>query len=319
MPTPPSAARVESAIDEEFAAAVRRGLTLPQKQLEPLYFYDALGSALFDAITRLPEYTITRAELELLGKRGSEMLATLGGAPEFIELGPGNGEKLERLLAACAGRKRVHLIDISTTALQSAETRLHERGDVEATTFAGTFADGLQALPHGGGCRLVLFLGSSLGNFAPTEAAAFLLRIRESLEPGDALLLGVDLVKPEPALLAAYDDPLGVTAAFNKNLLARINRELGADFDLLGFDHRALWNAAASRVEMHLVSLVEQCVSIRFTDQRFAFRAGETIWTESSHKYEPAGIASVVQQARFHVAAQWLNEEHAFLEMLCAV
>jgi L-histidine N-alpha-methyltransferase len=303
----------------DFAAMVRHGLALPQKKLEPVYFYDSLGSALFDAITRLPEYTITRAELELLGSCGHEILHTMGGAPELVELGPGNGEKLERLLAAGSCETRAHLIDISPAALETAAKRLREQVGHEITTFAGTFEEGLAALQPSEQRRIVLFLGSNLGNLTMQEAAAFLRSVRSRLAPGDGLLLGVDLIKDEPALLAAYDDPLGVTAAFNKNLLVRMNRELGANFDLLGFDHRALWNPDASRVEMHLVSVVDQGVSLASIEQHVTFRAGETIWTESSHKYEVAGIRALVERAGFSAHGMWMHDGHRFLEVLCIV
>ena len=198
---------------------VRAGLCAKQKELQPAYFYDALGSALFDAITRLPEYTITRAETALLRAHGRAIIAAAGANLELVELGPGNGEKLPLLLKHCPNC-RVHLIDVSATALESARRRLREAFDVEISWCEAQFAEGLASL-HPSQCkRLVLFLGSNIGNFTPREATDFLRVVHRSLSAGDMLLVGVDLVKAEQQLLAAYDDPLGVTAAFNKNILA---------------------------------------------------------------------------------------------------
>jgi L-histidine Nalpha-methyltransferase len=286
-----------------------------RKELQPAYFYDALGSALFDAIMRLPEYTITRAETALLRAHGREIIGAAGGTVDFIELGPGNGEKLILLLQHCSAA-RVHLIDVSASALESARTRLRQRCDVEISICESKFVDGLAALPPANCKRLVLFLGSNIGNFTPGEAADFLGIVHRSLGRGDMLLLGVDLVKAEQKLLAAYDDPLGVTAAFNKNILLRINRELGANFDLLAFDHRAVWNAEASRIEMHLVSLLDQTVRISDLKLNVPFVAGETIWTESSYKYTATAFRDLVEKAGFRFEGQWLNEELSFLDML---
>jgi len=298
-----------------FAEMVRRGLNLRQKQLDPSFFYDALGSALFDAITRLPEYTITRAELTLLQTHGPAILAPFPEPIELIELGPGNGEKLSTLVEHAPGAT-VHLIDVSAAALRAAALTIERACDVRPTTFIGTFQDGLRELPRRSRRRLVLFLGSNLGNFAPAEAQEFLRSIHASLAPGDALLLGADLVKSDSVLLAAYDDPLGVTAAFNKNILVRMNRELGANFDLAAFDHRAIWNAAASRIEMHLVSLIDQRVAIPALELTVPFAAGETIWTESSHKYREAALRQLVEGAGFQEHAAWVHDEHRFSESL---
>ena len=296
---------------------VRAGLCAQQKELQPAYFYDALGSALFDAITRLPEYTITRAETALLRAHGRAIIAAAGTNLELVELGPGNGEKLPLLLKHCPNC-RVHLIDVSATALESARRRLQEAFDVEISWCEAEFAEGLTSL-HPSPCkRLVLFLGSNIGNFTPREATDFLRVVQRSLSAGDMLLVGVDLVKSEQQLLAAYDDPLGVTAAFNKNILVRINRELDANFDLLAFDHRALWNAAASRIEMHLLSLFDQTIHIAALKLDVSFVAGETIWTESSHKYTEAGFRDLVQKSGFQPVDQWLAEEQSFLEVLVA-
>ncbi len=296
---------------------VRAGLCAQQKKLQPAYFYDALGSALFDAITRLPEYTITRAETALLRAHGRAIIAAAGTNLELVELGPGNGEKLPLLLKHCPNC-RVHLIDVSATALESARRRLQEAFDVEISWCEAQFAEGLTSL-HPSPCkRLVLFPGLEYRELYPREATDFLRIVQRSLSAGDMLLVGVDLVKSEQQLLAAYDDPLGVTAAFNKNILLRINRELDANFDLLAFDHRALWNAAASRIEMHLLSLFDQTVHIAALKLDVPFVAGETIWTESSHKYTEAGFRDLVQKSGFQPVDQWLAEEQSFLELLVA-
>ena len=315
MPTPPSDARATS--ERAFAEMVRAGLCAQQKELQPAYFYDALGSALFDAITRLPEYTITRAETALLRAHGRAIIAAAGTNLELVELGPGNGEKLPLLLKHCPNC-RVHLIDVSATALESARRRLQEAFDVEISWCEAEFAEGLTSL-HPSPCkRLVLFLGSNIGNFTSREATDFLRIVQRSLSAGDMLLVGVDLVKSEQQLLKAYDDPLGVTAAFNKNILLRINRELDANFDLLAFDHRALWNAGASRIEMHLLSLFDQTVQIAGLNLNVSFAAGETIWTESSHKYTVTAFQKLVQKSGFQPVDQWLAEEQSFLEVLVA-
>ena len=316
MPTPPSAARV--IFDDAFAEMVRAGLCARPKSLQPAYFYDELGSALFDAIVRLPEYTITRAETKLLQAHGHEIIRAAGTSLDVIELGPGNGEKLGLILQHCADA-RVHLIDVSASALENASIRVHQSFDVQVSSCQASFREGLAALPESKRRRLVLFLGSNIGNFTPEDAANFLRSVHDSLAPDDMLLLGVDLVKAEKELVAAYDDALGVTAAFNQNILLRINRELGANFDILAFDHRALWNADASRIEMHLLSLVDQTVQISALKLEVSFLAGETIWTESSHKYTVTAFQKLVEKGGFRCPHAWLNEEHGFLEILVTV
>jgi dimethylhistidine N-methyltransferase len=232
-----------------------------------------------------------------------------------VELGSGNGDKLAMLLShAGIGRIRAHLIDLSDAALTRA---VHTLGavrdaDIDVTVHHTTYEDGLHALPPAAGPTMVAFLGSNIGNFDPPGAAAFLQLIRAALRQGDWLLLGADLVKPERELLLAYDDPLGVTAAFNKNLLVRLNTELGATFVLDRFAHRAVWNAPASRVEMHLVSRARQHVRIEQAGFGFTLEEGETIWTESSYKYEPHGLAALVEPAGFAQREQWVDEEARF-------
>jgi dimethylhistidine N-methyltransferase len=231
-------------------------------------------------------------------------------------LGCGNGEKLATLLThAQVPAVHAYLIDLSEAALaRSVQTLATIEGpDIRVTTDQTTYEDGLLALPtddtHP---TLVAFLGSNIGNFDPPGAAAFLGLIRAALHPRDYLLLGADLVKPERKLLLAYDDPLGLTAAFNKNLLLRMNTELDADFALDRFAHRAVWNGEASRVEMHLVSLVAQEVEVAESELRFRLEEGETIWTESSYKYEPGGIRQLVEPAGFLQRNQWIDERARF-------
>src|SRR3954463_4650592 len=253
----------------EFAAEVRRDLALTPKQLQSKYLYDPLGSSLFDAICRLPWYRIPRAETALLAQHAQPIVSTIaGGDGTIVELGCGSGEKLVLLaeaLQALGGSARVHLIDISSQALEQTEQRLTRLQHVSVVGHQSTYEVGLRQAARARdaqGSMLVLLLGSNIGNFDTPAALAFLRRIRDVLEPGDFLLLGADLVKSEEDLQLAYDDPLGVTAAFNKNLLVRINRELGGTFNLDAFDHRAAWNAVEQRIEMHLVSRTAQTVGI---------------------------------------------------------
>lgn len=304
----------------EFAAEVRRDLELAPKQLQSKYLYDALGSSLFDAICRLPWYRITRAESRLIAKHAGEVVRALGrkDGATIVELGCGSGGKLVLLaeaLQAAEGRARVHLIDVSSQALEHTEQRLTALQHVSVVGHQSTYEDGLHravAAREGTGPMLVLFLGSNIGNFDRPAAIDFMRRIRLALAPGDQLLLGADLVKPEPDLMLAYDDPLGVTAAFNKNLLVRINSELGGTFNLTAFDHRALWNGADQRIEMHLVSRDNQSVRIEAAGVTVSFVRGEHIWTESSYKYEPGQIERMGADTGFEMREQWIDQEARF-------
>jgi len=300
----------------EFAQAARFYLQLEPRQLPSRYLYDTLGSALFDAICHLPWYRITRAELRLLERHAATIGRTVRDGGRVVELGCGNGEKLATLLThADVPGIHAHLIDLSGAALaHSVQTLAAIEGrDIRVTTHQATYEDGLLALPvEEARQTLVALLGSNIGNFDPPGAAEFLGLIRAALQQGDFLLLGADLVKPEHDLLLAYDDPLGLTAAFNKNLLVRMNTELGADFDLDGFAHRAVWNREASRVEMHLVSLAAQEVDVADAELRLQLQEGETIWTESSYKYEPADIRHVVEPSGFVQRNQWVDDRARF-------
>ena len=301
-----------------FAADVARDLVLFPRQLQSKYLYDRLGSRLFEAICRLPWYTITRAELGLLSRHAAEVAAELPDPLTLTELGPGDGEKIA-LLAAALVRDRTalatHLIDISQSALDQTERRLGRYEGVSVVGHRASYEEGLRRVAkgrNGDGGLVVLFLGSNLGNFDRDAAGEFLRAIRDTLRPGDALLLGADLVKPEADLLLAYDDPLGVTAAFNKNVLLRINRELGGDFDLSGFSHRAVFDPEESRVEMRLVSLRRQSVRIPAAAVEVDFEDGDFIWTESSYKYGASALRRLVESAGFACRRQWLDAEAQF-------
>jgi L-histidine N-alpha-methyltransferase len=311
----------------EFAADVERDLSLAPKQLQSKYLYDALGSSLFEAICRLPWYRITRSETDLLARHAGAVVAALGESQgTIVELGCGSGEKIV-LLADALGRRgasaHVHLIDISSQALEQSEQRLNRLRHVSVVGHWSTYEEGLRAAVaarYPDSTILVLLLGSNIGNFDPPAAAQFLDRIRATLSQGDLLLLGADLVKPERDLLLAYDDPLGVTAAFNKNLLERINHELGGEFDLAAFDHQAVWNGDERRIEMHLVSRANQRVRIAATGTTVTFKCGERIWTESSYKYEPDGIVEMGAEAGFAARDQWVDGEAGFaLTLLGAI
>lgn len=307
MPRSVAPARAE-ALRRAFAEDVAYYLQLSPRQLPSRYLYDDLGSALFEAICRLPWYRITVIEQALLSASGPAILRALARpVGSMIELGPGSGAKLRTLVDA-AGNPRldVHLVDVSPAALTTAERALAGASLGRIVRHEATYEEGVASLRgSANGPTLVLFLGSNIGNFDPPGADALLVSIRAALSAGDALLLGTDLVKPEAELVLAYDDPLGVTAAFNRNLLVRANRELGADFDVSAFAHRACWNEDASRVEMHLVSDRRQRVRIPAAHLDVMFEPGETIWTESSYKYRVEDLAHVLARAGFRVAGQW--------------
>jgi L-histidine Nalpha-methyltransferase len=309
-------ARPASQEQTAFAHAVRFYLQLTPRQLPSRFLYDELGSSLFDAICHLPWYKVTRVELRLLQRHAADIGRVLGRCARVVELGGGNGEKLAVFLThANIPRVHAHLIDLSPAALARSLQVLAgvDSPDLQVTVQQATYEDGLLALPgHTGHPTLVALFGSNIGNFDLPGAGAFLQLIRSALQVGDYLLLGADLVKPERDLLLAYDDPLGLTAAFNKNLLLRINTELEGDFHLDRFGHRAVWNAAASRVEMHLVSLAAQDVRVARSELHFRLDEGETIWTESSYKYEPEGIVRLVQSAGFVQRDQWVEEQDRF-------
>jgi L-histidine Nalpha-methyltransferase len=313
---------IPSNVGYEFAIDVRAGLTLPvQKELPSKYLYDDVGSALFEVISHLPEYGLTRADERLLRRHADEIVDRVGGPVAVAELGSGSGRKTRWLLEAFCRRQRTsyYPVEISHSALVMCERELSDIDAISIVGFEREYLDGLlevAAYRRKGQRLLVLFLGSTIGNFDRSAGVRFLSEVRSILEPGDSLLLGTDLEKPSAQLLQAYDDELGVTAAFNLNLLARVNRELGADFDLAQFAHLARINPTERSVEMHLQSKRRQKVSIPAAELVVEFQEGETIWTESSHKYSADEIYTTARQAGFRCEVQWIDEQWPFGENL---
>jgi L-histidine Nalpha-methyltransferase len=307
---------------QEFAVDVFAGLARPgQKELPSKYLYDNVGSALFEVISHLPEYGLTRADERLLRRHADEIVDRLAGPVAVAELGSGSGKKTRWLLEAFCRRQRTsyYPVEISRSALVMCERELRDIDAISIVGFEREYLDGLlevAAYRKIGQRLFVLFLGSTIGNFDRPAGLKFLTEVRSILEPGDSLLLGTDLEKPSSQLLAAYDDELGVTAAFNLNLLARVNRELDGDFDLREFVHLATINHEARSVEMHLLSKRRQTVSIPAAEVVVEFLEGETIWTESSHKYSIDEVVETARQAGFRCEAQWIDEEWPFAENL---
>ena len=306
----------------DFAAEVRDGLTKPgQKELPSKYLYDTLGSKLFEVISELPEYGLTRADERLLRAHAQEIVQRIPGDVVLCELGSGSGRKTRWILEALSRRRHTYYfpIEISPSALAVCRREL---ADIESVGIVGLereYLDGLlevAARRRQGQRILVLFLGSTIGNFSHPADVNFLREIRRILASGDSLLLGTDLEKSIPQLIDAYDDALGITAAFNLNLLARINRELDADFDLARFEHVAKFNAGTRGIEMHLRSTRAQTVSIPQSDLTVHFQEGETIWTENSHKYTLPEVARLAAVARFACTTQWVDAEWPFAESL---
>jgi dimethylhistidine N-methyltransferase len=309
-------------VSYDFAIDVRDGLTRPgQKELPSKYLYDDVGSALFEVICHLPEYGLTRADERLLRRNASEIVDRIAGPVAVAELGSGSGRKTRYLLEAFCRRQRTsyYPIEISHSALVLCKRELSDIDAISIVGFEREYLDGLLevAAYRKQGQRLcVLFLGSTIGNFDRAAGLKFLSEVRCILQPGDALVLGTDLEKPATQLIPAYDDELGVTAAFNLNLLGRINRELGADFDLSQFKHRAKINPEARSVEMHLESKRKQVVHIHDAEVVVEFQEGETIWTESSHKYSADEVCKTALDAGFRCQVQWVDKEWPFAENL---
>lgn len=324
MSTPASAwQKPEAAPDRrvaEFAASVRSGLSKPQKELHSKYLYDQLGSALFEAITHLPEYGLTRADERLLREHAGEISHLIPAPGAVVELGSGMGRKTRPILEAL--RRRRHPvpyfpIDVSCEALARCERELSDIAEVhpQPQSYLEGMASVSEKRPKDVPV-LVLFLGSTIGNFERPCATEFLRDLRSGLQAGDSLLLGADLVKEPARMLAAYDDPTGVTAAFNLNLLGRVNRELEADFELRNFEHQARWNERERRMEMHLASRVNQTASIPGCGLTVQFQTGETIWTESSHKFFLEEMFALAERSGFRVEAQWVDRQWPFVESL---
>ena len=306
----------------EFAADIRAGLTKPgQKELLSKYLYDDVGSALFEVISHLPEYGLTRADERLLRRYAGDIVERLAGPVAVAELGSGSGKKTRQILEALCRRQRTsyYPIEISPTALAMCQRELSDIDCISILGFEREYLDGLlevAAQRRTGQHLLVLFLGSTIGNFDPMAGLKFLNQVRRILQPGDSLLLGTDLVKSSAQLLAAYDDRLGVTAAFNLNLLARINRELDGNFDLAHFEHVAKINHQSRSVEMHLRSMRRQTVNIPAAGVAVEFLEGETIWTESSHKYSLEEVCQMSRTAGFRCDVQWVDDQWPFAESL---
>jgi dimethylhistidine N-methyltransferase len=283
-----------------------------------------VGSALFEVISVLPEYGLTRADERLLSQYAEAIVERLPSPVLVTELGSGNGRKARWILEALCRRQRTVYcpVEISPTALARARQEAGALDQVSVVGFEEEYLQGLKgAVSHrsDGEAMLVLFLGSSIGNFGRDAGDAFLRSVRQALRPGDALLLGTDLVKDSSRLLLAYDDPLGVTAAFNLNLLTRINRELGADFDLSRFRHEARYDEVERRVEMHLRSNSDQTVTIPGAGLNVSFRPGETIWTESCYKYTLEDAFLMAERCGFSCEAQWADRNWPFAENLFVV
>ncbi len=303
-----------------FASDVHAGLTkIGQKTLPCRYFYDDVGTALFQAITQLPEYGLTRADERLLRSLAGELAILVPGPGAVVELGSGSGAKTRWILEALSARGRVayYPIDISVTALEVCRRDLRDVAEVEPLEASYLEGITMAASAREPGERiLVLFLGSTIGNFERGEMVQFLRELRRRLRPGDALLLGTDLEKAESRMILAYDDPLGVTAAFNLNLLARINLELGANFVLRQFAHQVRYDQRGRRIEMHLRSRSDQTVWIRDAAVTVRFRRGETIWTESSHKFRLSDVSAMAAAGGFECIQQWVDQEWPFAESL---
>ncbi|KAB1146857.1 L-histidine N(alpha)-methyltransferase [Streptomyces luteolifulvus] len=301
----------EDATEAALRADVQQGLGRNPKTLPPKWFYDAHGSELFEQITELPEYYPTRAEREILIDRADEIAAATG-ARTLVELGSGSSEKTRHLIDALAGLHTYVPVDVSESALtQAGHALVAERPGLNVHALIADFTARL-ALPDTPGPRLVAFLGGTIGNLLPAERAEFLASVRALLSPGDALLLGTDLVKDEKVLVRAYDDAAGVTAAFNKNVLSVVNRELGADFDPGAFDHVALWDTGNEWIEMRLRSRTQQTVKIPALDLAVDFAAGEDLHTEISAKFRKGGVRAELAAAGMELTHWWTDGEGRF-------
>lgn len=301
----------------EFAADVRRGLSASPKQLFPKYLYDSLGSRLFDAICHVDEYYPTRAENEILTRHAAEIVAGIPDCRTLIELGSGSAEKTRSIIEALLLHQSELLfipVDISASALEkSSRALLAAYPALRIEAYAADYLEGMAAMqPLTPGPALMLFLGSNIGNFEKAEALTFLRAIRRMLRPGDALLLGADLKKDRATLEAAYNDALGVTRAFIVNELARINRELGGNFDLWAFGLRSVYNEEAGCVEVYLESLRSQSVTIGGLEMSITFEAGEWIHMEHSYKFDVDGLSALGLQSGFALERTWLDERRRF-------
>jgi dimethylhistidine N-methyltransferase len=309
---PPDA---EATTLDAVSAAVRDGLLRSRKRLPPWLFYDEQGSALFEEITALPEYYLTRTERDILVRDAEAIVSTAGPPLEVVELGAGSAAKTEILLEALLRHQpRVTYVplDVSPAALHSARARLRRLRRVNVRPILARYPEALNLPRPEGQRRLVLFLGSNIGNSDPPAARALLSDIGRALRPGDAFLLGADLRKTPRVLLPAYDDAQGVTARFNKNMLVHLNRALGADFELDSFRHVARWNSARSRIEMHLESTRAQTVTLSALATKVNLARGERIHTESSYKLTPAQLRQLLASAGFRTEASFYDPRRWF-------
>ncbi|MEV7242450.1 L-histidine N(alpha)-methyltransferase [Streptomyces sp. NPDC093248] len=308
----------EDATGAALRADVRHGLTATPKSLPPKWFYDALGSELFERITGLPEYYPTRAEREILVARSGE-IAAASGARTLVELGSGSSEKTRHLIDALTSLEAYVPVDVSESALtQAGQALIAERPGLDVHALIADFTAPLE-LPATPGPRLVAFLGGTIGNLLPAERAKFLALVRSMLAPGDGLLLGTDLVKDEGVLVRAYDDAAGVTAAFNKNVLAVVNRELGADFEADAFEHVAVWDPEQEWIEMRLRSRAAQTVKVPALDLAVDFAAGEEMRTEISAKFRRDGVAAELAATGLELTRWWTDAEDRFALSLSVV
>ena len=308
-------------LQRSFLDDLVEGLSRTPKQISPRYLYDDLGSALFEAITRLPEYGVTRSEEKLLLDCARQMVALLPRRVEVVELGSGSGRKTEIVLRALMQADQLEsytAIDVSEAALEECRRRLQHGLSLDVRTESADYIEGLQRLAAQRGAvpMVVMFLGSNIGNFGRQAAADFLCGLGETLGGEDSLMIGFDLPKPVDKLLRAYDDPIGLTAAFNKNVLARANRELGCDFNLDDFRHVARWNEAESAVEMHLECLRSHTVRVHGSRRAIRLEREETIWTESSHKYSLPAMRQLGAQCGFVERACEIESEWGFAESI---
>ncbi|MFD5621905.1 L-histidine N(alpha)-methyltransferase [Streptomyces yangpuensis] len=301
----------EDAAETALRADVLHGLTHTPKVLPPKWFYDARGSELFEEITRLPEYYPTRAEREILLERARE-IAAVSGARTLVELGSGSSEKTRHLIEAMPALDTYVPVDVSESALRGAAgALLADHPGLRVHALLADFTRALQ-LPDSPGPRLVVFLGGTVGNLLPPERAVFLAAVRSMLSPGDALLMGTDLVKDEAVLVTAYDDARGVTAEFNKNVLAVINRELDADFHTADFEHVAVWNREQEWIEMRLRARSELTVKVRALDLVVPFAEGEEILTEVSAKFRQEGVRKELAAAGLELTQWWTDAAGRF-------
>lgn len=304
-----------------FEIDVREGLTRNPKRLPPKYFYDDLGSRLFEAICALPEYYLTRAESEILRANSKEIVSSIDGPVRLLELGSGSAEKTRYLIEALLEKQaELHYlpVDISELSLElSSQRLLRLYPGLRISAFAADYFTALETLPRRvpedpNRRTVAVFLGSNIGNFGRDESREFLRAVRRLLRPKDALLLGADLKKSPDILIPAYDDALGVTAAFNLNLLSRINRELGGDFDLSKFGHNAIYNSALGRIEIRLISREPQTVRIRKIDLEVGFSDGESVCTENSYKFDLDQLSGMARETGFVLEKTWFDQAHLF-------